>query len=71
MAKDPRDEFSRQSRETKQTCRNTSNFNFRADHSFGGCITAVKWDAYEMENTAGDARLMPSGLPEFIPLSSR
>ena len=32
--------------------------NFRAHHSFGssyGCITAVKQDAYDVENTAGNA----------------
>ena len=32
--------------------------NFRAYHSFGssyGCITAVKQDAYDVENTAGNA----------------
>ena len=35
------------------------NLNFCAYHSFGNsssCITAVKWDAYDVENTAGNAR---------------
>ena len=35
------------------------NFNFRAYLSIGNsqsCITAVKWDAYDLENTAGNAR---------------
>ena len=37
----------------------TQNFNFRAYLSIGNsesCITAVKWDAYDVENTAGNAR---------------
>ena len=35
------------------------NLNFCAYHSFGNsssCITAVKWDARDVENTAGNAR---------------
>ena len=38
---------------------NDKNLNFCAYHSFGNsssCITAVKWDAYDVENTAGNAR---------------
>ena len=34
-------------------------YNFRTYHSFGNsysCITAVKWDAYDVYNTAGNAR---------------
>ena len=45
----------------------------RAFHSFGNsysCITAVKWNSYYVENTAGNGT-MPSRPPEFIPLSSR
>ena len=37
----------------------TQSCNFCAFHSFGNsysCITAVKWNAYDVENTAGKAR---------------
>ena len=57
-AKGPGDEFWREIRPTKPTCQNT-NYNFRSYHSFGnsyGRITAVKWDTYDVENTAGKAR---------------
>ena len=30
-------------------------------------ITAVKWDAYDVENTAGNARRCHPGQPEFNP----
>ena len=33
-------------------------------------ITAVKWDAYDVENTAGNARRCHPGQPELILLSS-
>ena len=42
----------------------TQNHNFRAYHSFGNsysCITAVRWDVYDVENTAGNARLCDPG----------
>ena len=45
--------------ETKQTWRNAKKYNFLDYHSFGNsqsCITAVKWDAYDLGNTAGNAR---------------
>ena len=38
----------------------TQKYNFLAYLSFGNsysCITAVKWDAYDVENTASNARL--------------
>ena len=41
--------------------------NFRAYHSFGnsyGCITAVKQDACDVENTAGNAGRCNPGIPE-------
>ena len=37
----------------------TQNYNFHAYYSFGNsysCITAVEWDTYDVENTAGNAR---------------
>ena len=37
----------------------TQSYHFCAYHSFGNscsCITAVKWDAYDVENTADKAR---------------
>ena len=37
----------------------TQSYNFRAYHTFGNsnsCITAVKWDAYDVENTAGNVK---------------
>ena len=34
------------------------------------CITAVKWNAYDVENTAGNARRCHPGQPELILLSS-
>ena len=37
----------------------TQNYNFHTYYSFGNsysCITAVEWDAYDVENTAGNAR---------------
>ena len=41
------------------------NYNFCAYHSFGNsqsCITAVKWDAYDVKNTAGiSGKTIPSG----------
>ena len=41
------------------------NYNFCAYHSFGNsqsCITAVKWDAYDVKNTAGiNGKTIPSG----------
>ena len=43
------------------------NYNFRPYHSFGNATlkavscTAVKWDAYDAENTAGNARRCHSG----------
>ena len=41
------------------------NYNFCAYHSFGNsqsCITSVKWDAYDVGNTAGiNDKTMPSG----------
>ena len=41
--------------------------NFRASHS---CITAVKWDAYDVENTAGNARRC-NPVKKFVKISSR
>ena len=49
------------------------NHNFRACHSFGNshsCITAVKWDAYDVENTAGNARRC-NPIKKFVKISSR
>ena len=66
-AKDAGDEFWRQIREIKQTRRN-NNCNFRAYHSFDNSlsrIAAVKWDAYDVKNTAGnviDFRGQPSAV---------
>ena len=43
------------------------NYNIHAYYSFGNsysCITAVEWDAYDVENTAGNARCMHDA--EFI-----
>ena len=41
------------------------NYNICAYHSFGNsqsCITAVKWDAYDVKNTASiNVKTMPSG----------
>ena len=41
------------------------NYDFCAYHSFGNsqsCITAVKWDAYDVKNTAGiNGKTTPSG----------
>ena len=37
----------------------TQNYNFHAYYSFGNsysCITAVEWDAYDVENATGNAR---------------
>ena len=45
-AKDPGDEFRRQIRETKQH----KNIDFHAYHSL------IKWDAYDVEYTASNAR---------------
>ena len=45
--------------ENKVNMAKYKNFNFRAYHSFGNskiCNTAVKWDAYDVENTAGNVR---------------
>ena len=45
--------------ENKVNMAKYKNFNFRAYHSFGNskiCNTAFKWDAYDVENTAGNAR---------------
>ena len=42
----------------------TQSYNFRAYHSFVNsysCITAAKWDACDMENTAGKARRCHAG----------
>ena len=53
--KDPGDEFWCQIQE-QSNHGETQNFNFRAYLSIGNsesCITAVKWDAYEVENTGG------------------
>ena len=58
-AKDLRDYIWRQIRETKLNMTKHKNFNFRAYHSFGNssnCITVVKWDAYIVENAAGNGR---------------
>ena len=43
-------------------------FTGKRERSTHSCITAVKWDAYDVENTAGNARRLQSG---FISLSSR
>ena len=56
----------RKHRETQKLSR------IRVFHSYGNsysCITAVKWDAYCVENTACNGK-MPSRPAEFIPLSS-
>ena len=58
-AKDPRDKLILQIQETKSSNMvNHKNLNFCTYHSFGNsqsCITAVKWDAYDVENTAHNA----------------
>ena len=49
----------------------TQSYNFRAYHSFGNSysrITFVKWDAYDVENTAGKARRCRIH-PAFIPVT--
>jgi len=54
----PGNEFWREMRESKQTCETQKSDNVRAYHSCGnsyGCITEVKWDVYDVENTAGNA----------------
>ena len=53
--KDPGDEFWCQIQEQSKHGE-TQNFNFRAYLNIGNsesCITAVKWDAYDVENTGG------------------
>ena len=60
-------EKQRKHRETQKLSR------IRVFHSYANsysCITAVKWDAYCVENTACNGK-MPSRPAEFIPLSSR
>ena len=52
----------------------TQSCNFCAFHSFGNsysCVTAVKWDAYDMENTADKSKTVQNWFEELIPLSSR
>ena len=52
----PTIEFWRQMRETKQTWRNTKILPIAPIIASATCITIVKWDAYDVENTAGNAR---------------
>ena len=43
----------------------TQSYTFRAYYSFGNsnsCSTAVKWDAYVVENTAGNVKRCPSDI---------
>ena len=53
----------------------TQRYNFRANHSFGNsysCITVIKCDTYDVENTAGKARRCHLGHrihPAFIPVT--
>ena len=72
-AKDPGDKLILIIQEKKSSNMvNHKNLNFCTYHSFGNslsCITAVKWDAYDVENTADNAG-RPSGLPELL-LSSQ
>ena len=68
QAKYPRDDFWREMRKSKHVEAQKSVITF-APVSFGNsysCITAVKWDAYDVGNTAGKARR--SGRSELIPL---
>ena len=58
-AKNPGDEFWCETRETEQTWQNTKIITFApiiALATLLSCITAVKWDAYDVENTEGNAR---------------
>ena len=51
----------------------TQSYNFLAYHIFGNsysCITAVKWDAYDVENTADKARRCHPGYTVALLLSS-
>ena len=69
-----RNEFWREIRETKQPGE-TQSYNFCAYRSYGNpysCITAVKWDAYDVENTVGKATRCHLGrriLTAFIPVT--
>ena len=68
QAKYPRDDFWREMRKSKHVEAQKSVITF-APVSFGNsysCITAVKWDAHDVGNTAGKARR--SGRSELIPL---
>ena len=58
-AKYPGEEFWREMRKRKQTWPNTKILTFApiiALENFYSCVTTVKWDAYDVENTAGNAR---------------
>ena len=63
-AKDPWDERNL----TNKTNMSNTNYNFRAYHSFGNPslvhgITAVKWNTYDVETTAGKVRRCHLGRP--------
>ena len=50
----------------------TQNYNFHAYYSFGNCyscIIAVEWDAYDVENTTGNARRCRIHSKNFIPVT--
>ena len=55
-AKDPGDEIWHQIQETKQTWRNTKNLTFTPIIASVTPKAAVKWDAYDVKNTTGNAR---------------
>ena len=58
--------LARNSRNTESKHGETQSSNFCAFHSFGNpnvCITAVKWGAYDVENTVGKARRRRLGRP--------
>ena len=58
--------LARNSRNTESKHGETQSYNFCAFHSFGNpnvCITAVKWHAYDVENTVGKARRRHLGRP--------
>ena len=64
-ANNPVDEFRRENLRNKAKMAKNKNYDFCAYHSFGNsqsCITVVKWDAYDVKNTAGiNGKTIPSG----------
>ena len=52
----------------------TQNYNLNAYYSLGNsnsCITAVEWDAYDVEKYSRQCKTMQNSFEEFFPLSFR